>query len=65
MKVKVRLVLMHQGRTEHDFETTIEKPIIGEIITMHGDLHYTIDFLQYMFDENKKYKYILVTGIKR
>ena len=65
MKAKIRLKLMHQGRTEHDFETTMEKPIVGDIITMSNYLHYTVDFVQYMFDENKKYKYILVTGIKR
>jgi hypothetical protein len=60
---KVRILLMRQGRDDYDFETEIVKPIIGETITI-GRTHYGIRFIQYVFDDEKQFKHILVTAIK-
>ena len=60
---KVRILLMRQGRDDYDFETEIVKPIIGETITI-GRTHYNIRFIQYVFDDDKQFKHILVTAIK-
>jgi len=60
--IKVRMLLKRQGRDEYDFETEIVKPRIGEIVSIETD-HYEIKFIQYMFDEDKKFKHLLVTAI--
>ena len=61
--IKVRMLLMKQGRDEYDFETEIVKPRIGETISIGAD-HYEIRFIQYMFDDDKQFKHLLVTAIK-
>jgi hypothetical protein len=69
MLTSVRLILMHQGRTEHDFELNMEKPIKGEIISMANpdgtQNDYDIEFIQHWFNEYGTYKYVLVTGIRK
>ena len=61
--VKTRMVIMKGGRTEYDFETEIVKPRIGELISI-GDNHYEVKFIQYVFDEEKQFKHLLITAIK-
>lgn len=60
---KVRILLMRQGHDDYDFETEIVKPRIGELISMGGK-HYDVRFIQYIFDDEKQFKHILVTAIK-
>jgi hypothetical protein len=60
---KVRLVLMFEGRVDNDFMTEIIKPRIGELISIGGN-HYEVKFIQYVFDDEKQFKHILVTAIK-
>lgn len=57
------MVLMKGGHTEYDFETEIAKPRIGELISIGGN-HYEVRFIQYLFDDEKQFKHILVTAIK-
>jgi hypothetical protein len=42
------------------------RPRLKEVITFpkHGE-HYTIKFIQHMFDENGEFQYIMVTGIRK
>jgi hypothetical protein len=61
--VKVRMVIMRQGFTEHDFETEIVKPRIGELISIGGN-HYEIRFIQYVFSDENQFEYLLVTATK-
>lgn len=61
--VKVRMLLMRQGRDDYDFETQIIKPRLGEVVTLLGD-HYEVKFIQYIFDDEKQFKHLLVTAIK-
>ena len=60
---KVRMLLMRQGYTDYDFETEIIKPRIGELISI-GGTHYEVKFIQYLFDDEKQFKHLLVTAIK-
>jgi hypothetical protein len=64
--VKVRLILMFQGRVEHDIETQMIKPKLKEIITLpeHGE-HYPIKFIQHFFNEQGEFQYIMVTGVRK
>jgi hypothetical protein len=64
--IKVKLILMFQGRVEHDIDTQMIRPRLKEVITFpkHGE-HYTIKFIQHMFDENGEFQYIMVTGIRK
>lgn len=62
--IKVRMIVMSQGRTDYDFETEIVKPRIGETISIGGN-HYQVQFIQYIFDDEKQFKHLLVTAIKR
>lgn len=61
--VKVRMVIMRQGHTDYDFETEIVKPRVGEVVTIGGN-HYEVKFIQYLFDDEKQFKHLLVTAIK-
>ena len=61
--VKVRIIIMKGGFPEHDFETEIVKPRIGELISIE-DKHYDVRFIQYIFDNEKQFKHLLVTAIK-
>lgn len=61
---EVRLILMFQGRVEHDIETEMVRPKLKEIITVEGS-HYSIKFIQHMFDKDSKFEYIMVTGIRK
>jgi hypothetical protein len=61
--VKTRMVIMRGGRTEYDFETEIIKPRIGELISIE-DNHYEVKFIQYVFNDEKQFKHLLVTAIK-
>ena len=61
--IKVRMFLVRQGNTDYDFETDIVKPRIGELISI-GVNHYEIKFIQYLFDEEKQFKHLLVTAVK-
>lgn len=56
------MLLIRQGRDDYDFETEIVKPRIGELISIGGE-HYEVKFIQYMFDEDKQFKHLLVTAI--
>jgi hypothetical protein len=70
---------MHKGRVEHDFtkeycnvkfklkETiAIEKEVLDESVKGLNDyLHYKIKFIQYCFDEDLKFKHILITAIRK
>ena len=61
--VKVRMIIMRQGHEDYDFETEIVKPRIGETISI-GANHYEVKFIQYVFDDEKQFKHILVTAVK-
>lgn len=61
--IKTRMVIMKGGHTEYDFETEIVKPRIGETISIEGN-HCEVKFIQYVFDDEKQFKHILVTAIK-
>ena len=61
--VKVRMVIMKGGSTIHDFETEIIKPRIGELISIGGN-HYEVRFIQYLFDDENQFEYLLVTATK-
>ena len=61
--VKVRMVIMTGITTDYDFETEIVKPKVGELISI-GDKHYDVRFIQYIFDNEKQFKHLLVTAIK-
>ena len=64
--IKVRLILMFQGRVEHDIETQMLRPRLKETISVHEfGGHYKIKFIQHMFDENDKFEYLMVTGVKK
>lgn len=64
--IKVRLILMFQGRVEHDIETEMVRPRLKETITLHEcGGHYKIKFIQHIFDENNKFESLMVTGIKK
>jgi hypothetical protein len=59
---------MFQGRVEYDFETKMKKPILNEIISIERDKdcsHYDIVSIQHFFDEEMKFKYIMITGIRK
>ena len=63
---RLRVVLMCNGDTEHDFKIEMELPKIGELIT-HGGNHYEVRFIQYVISKFRKshsLDYILVTAIK-
>jgi hypothetical protein len=61
--IKTRIIIMGQGHTDYDFETEIVKPRIGELISIGGN-HYQVQFIQYIFDDEKQFKHLLVTAIK-
>jgi hypothetical protein len=61
--VKVRMVIMRGGYTEHDFETEIVKPRIGELISIR-DNHYEVRFIQYIFSDDNQFEHLLVTATK-
>lgn len=65
--IKVRLILMFQGRVDHDMELEMIRPRLKEIISLSNQVgaHYTVKFIQHMFDENNKFEYLMVTGIKK
>ena len=68
MKSLIRLVLMHQGFTLHDFEIAMTKPELGETISVGiGEIQqdFTVEFIQHCFDKDQNYKYILVTGVRK
>jgi di/tripeptidase len=60
--IKTRMVLMKGVRTHHDFETEIVKPRIGELISIGND-YYEVRFIQYVFDDEKQFKHLLITAI--
>jgi hypothetical protein len=62
--VKVRLILMFQGRVEHDIDTEMLRPRLKEMITVEGG-HYKIKFIQHMFGKDNKFESLMVTGIKK
>lgn len=62
--IKARILLIRFGNNDYDFETKIVKPKVGEIISIKGN-HYDIKFIQYMFDNERKFKHILVTAVKQ
>ena len=62
---KVRLILMHQGRVEHDIETEMMRPRLKEVITLQKPFaSYKIKFIQHMFTVEGKFEYLMVTGIR-
>ena len=59
---------MFQGRVEYDFYTKMKKPKMGEIISIEigkDCLSYYIEFIQHFFNENGKFQYIMITGIRK
>lgn len=63
---KVRLLLMHQGRVEHDIEIEMMRPRLKEVITLQKPFaSYKIKFIQHMFDKEGKFESLMVTGIKK
>ena len=64
---KIRLILMHAGRVEYDFELEMKKPKLKESITIKTDaeyLDYKVKFIQHFLNEKGKFQYIMVTGIR-
>ena len=61
--IKTRMVIMRQGYTDYDFETEIVKPRIGETISIGGS-HYEVRFIQYVFNDENQFEYILITAIR-
>jgi hypothetical protein len=61
--VKVRIIIMKGGFPEHDFETEIIKPRIGELISIRGN-HYEVKFIQYIFSDENQFEHLLVTATK-
>lgn len=55
---------MHHGSTIRDFETEIQKPQIGEYISIGINEHYEIRFIQHVFDEEQNFTHLLVTATK-
>lgn len=62
--VKVRLILMFQGRVEHDIDIEMLRPRLKEMITIERN-HYKIKFIQHMFDKDNKFESLMVTGIRK
>ena len=61
---KLRVVLMHNGHTRHDFRVKMDKPSLGELISCDG-YHYKVEFIQHVIDYySGKLEYILVTAIR-
>jgi hypothetical protein len=54
---------MKGGFPEHDFETEIVKPRIGELISIRGN-HYEVKFIQYIFSDENQFEHLLVTATK-
>lgn len=64
--VKVRLILMFQGRVEHDIETEMMRPRLKEMITIdQAGGHYKVKFIQHMFDMDNNFTYLMVTAVKK
>ena len=62
---KVRLLLMYQGKVEHDIETEMMRPRLKEVITLQKPFtSYKIKFIQHMFSMEGKFEYLMVTGIR-
>ncbi len=61
--IKVRFRLMKGVNTIHDFETTMVKPKIGELISI-GEDHYEVKHIQHIFDEGKEFQHLLITAIR-
>jgi hypothetical protein len=62
--VKVRLILMFQGKVEHDIKTEMLRPKLKEMITVERN-HYKIKFIQHMLDEDNKFESLMVTGVRK
>ena len=65
--VKVRLILMFQGRVEQDFYTKMKKPKLKEKISIEKEkecLHYSVEFIQHFFNEQGEFQYTMVTGVR-
>lgn len=65
---KCRFILMNKGVCESDFVCEVEKPLIGESITMESDSGfktYEVTFIQHTFKKNGEFKWIMVTGIRK
>jgi hypothetical protein len=63
---RLRILLMCNGDTEHDFKMEMELPKIGELIT-HGGNHYEVRFIQYVISKFRKshsLDYILITATR-
>ena len=57
------MVIGQGGYTKYDFETEIVKPRIGETISI-GGCNYEVRFIQYVFNDDNQFEYLLVTAIK-
>lgn len=65
---KIRLLLMCNGKTEYDFYLEIEKPNVGEEITLpanDGELtNYEVVFVQHVVERNGEFRNIIVTAVR-
>lgn len=65
---KCRFILMNKGVDEHDFILEVEKPLMGELITMEFDGEfktYEVAFIQHTFTTYRQFKYVMITGIRK
>jgi hypothetical protein len=67
--MKIRLILMFEGKVEYDFETKInQKPKFKETISIKKEnesIHYRIVEIQHFFNEQGEFKYIMITGRRK
>jgi len=64
----IRFILLHKGKVEYDFKNNSSKPELEEIISIEKEkecFNYTIKFIQHFFDEQGKFQYKMVTGIRK
>jgi len=65
---KCRFILMNKGVCDHDFICEVEKPLIGESITIEFDNKfktYEVIFIQHTFKKDGTFKYVMVSGINK
>jgi len=59
---------MHEGRVEYDFNSFKSRPNLGEFISIEKEkecLNYKVEFIQYFFNEQGAFQYIMVSGIRK
>jgi hypothetical protein len=60
---------MFEGKLEYDYHAKINKPELNEKISIKKGkdffLHYSVEFIQHFFNENGKFMYVMITGIRK